>query len=48
MLALVATVFGICWLPYRSMVTYNSFVENKWDPDWYVLAYTFCDDYLDE
>ncbi|VDN05939.1 unnamed protein product [Thelazia callipaeda] len=37
MLAIVAIVFGACWLPYRFMVTYNSFAQDKWDPDWYIF-----------
>ncbi|CAI5438187.1 unnamed protein product [Caenorhabditis angaria] len=38
MLALVVAVFAICWLPYRGMVMYNSFVsaEKHWSPDWYI------------
>ncbi|MFH4983094.1 hypothetical protein AB6A40_009803 [Gnathostoma spinigerum] len=36
MLAIVVFVFAICWLPYRSMVAYNSFAVVKWDPDWYI------------
>ncbi|VDK17313.1 unnamed protein product [Anisakis simplex] len=37
MLALVVAIFAVCWLPYRAMVTYNSFVQDKWDPDWYIF-----------
>ena len=37
MLALVVIVFATCWLPYRAMVMYNSFAQDKWSPDWYVL-----------
>uniref|UniRef100_A0A0M3HTI9 Thyrotropin-releasing hormone receptor n=1 Tax=Ascaris lumbricoides TaxID=6252 RepID=A0A0M3HTI9_ASCLU len=37
MLALVVAIFAICWLPYRAMVMYNSFAQQKWDPDWYIF-----------
>lgn len=37
MLALIVFIFGICWLPYRGLVMYNSFVSKKWDPDWLVM-----------
>ncbi|CAI4222488.1 unnamed protein product [Auanema sp. JU1783] len=37
MLALVVVVFATCWLPYRAMVMYNSFAENRWNPDWYIF-----------
>uniref|UniRef100_A0A915AHZ0 Thyrotropin-releasing hormone receptor n=1 Tax=Parascaris univalens TaxID=6257 RepID=A0A915AHZ0_PARUN len=36
-LALVVAIFAICWLPYRVMVMYNSFAQQKWDPDWYIF-----------
>ncbi|CAO4360920.1 unnamed protein product [Caenorhabditis nigoni] len=39
MLAIVVAVFAICWLPYRGMVVYNSFVSDpkySWSPDWYI------------
>ncbi|CAB3407546.1 unnamed protein product [Caenorhabditis bovis] len=39
MLALVVAVFAVCWLPYRAMVMYNSFVSDPkyhWSPDWYI------------
>lgn len=39
MLALVVAVFAVCWLPYRGMVVYNSFVVDSkylFNPDWYI------------
>lgn len=39
MLAIVVAVFAVCWLPYRGMVVYNSFVSDpkySWSPDWYI------------
>lgn len=43
MLALVVAIFAICWLPYRAMVMYNSFAQQKWDPDWFALFIVFFD-----
>ncbi|RCN50537.1 7 transmembrane receptor [Ancylostoma caninum] len=37
MLALVVFVFATCWLPYRAMVVHNSFREEKWDSEAYIL-----------
>ncbi|KAI6180248.1 Thyrotropin-releasing hormone receptor [Aphelenchoides besseyi] len=37
MLALVVLIFAVCWLPYRAMVTYNSFAMIKFNPDWYIF-----------
>lgn len=34
MLAAVVVVFAICWLPYRAIVVYNSFVVKKWINQW--------------
>ncbi|KAF7640473.1 Thyrotropin-releasing hormone receptor [Meloidogyne graminicola] len=40
MLALVAFIFAVCWLPYRAMVMYNSFASainwEVWDFDWLI------------
>lgn len=40
MLALVAFIFAVCWLPYRAMVMYNSFASainwDLWDSDWLI------------
>ncbi|CAD6184362.1 unnamed protein product [Caenorhabditis auriculariae] len=39
MLALVVVIFAVCWLPYRGMVVYNSFVTDQrllWNPEWYI------------
>ncbi|GAU94511.1 hypothetical protein RvY_06273-2 [Ramazzottius varieornatus] len=40
---LVATVllFGVCWLPFRGLLVYNSVVEEPWLNLWYVL-FTKC------
>uniref|UniRef100_A0A914MRL1 Thyrotropin-releasing hormone receptor n=1 Tax=Meloidogyne incognita TaxID=6306 RepID=A0A914MRL1_MELIC len=41
MLALVAFIFAVCWLPYRAMVMYNSFASainwEPWDYDWLIF-----------
>ncbi|KAK6049260.1 hypothetical protein COOONC_13235, partial [Cooperia oncophora] len=37
MLALVVFVFATCWLPYRAMVVNNSFRDEKWNSDGFVL-----------
>ncbi|ETN79631.1 7 transmembrane receptor [Necator americanus] len=37
MLALVVFVFATCWLPYRAMVVNNSFRDEKWNSEGYIL-----------
>jgi thyrotropin-releasing hormone receptor len=37
MLLIVVVVFAVCWLPYRAMVTYNSFAGSKLNNDLYIF-----------
>jgi len=37
MLLIVVIIFAVCWLPYRAMVTWNSFASTKIDSDFYIL-----------
>ncbi|KAL6730362.1 hypothetical protein Aduo_001341 [Ancylostoma duodenale] len=37
MLALVVFIFATCWLPYRAMVVNNSFRDEKWNSEAYIL-----------
>uniref|UniRef100_A0AC35GI21 Thyrotropin-releasing hormone receptor n=1 Tax=Panagrolaimus sp. PS1159 TaxID=55785 RepID=A0AC35GI21_9BILA len=37
MLLIVVVIFAVCWIPYRAMVTYNSFAETKLNNDMYIF-----------
>lgn len=37
MLLIVVVIFAVCWIPYRAMVTYNSFAETKINNDMYIF-----------
>ncbi|KAL8588671.1 hypothetical protein ACOMHN_001988 [Nucella lapillus] len=37
MLVVVVVVFATLWMPYRVMVVYNSFAQNKWMDLWFLM-----------
>ncbi|GAV03012.1 hypothetical protein RvY_13503 [Ramazzottius varieornatus] len=37
MLVVVVILFAVCWLPFRGLLVYNSFVEIPWLDLWYLL-----------
>ncbi|VDP47409.1 unnamed protein product [Soboliphyme baturini] len=34
MLIVIVTTFGLCWLPYRALVVFNSFIRTPWIDKW--------------